>query len=255
MLKGIDISHYQDTTVRYQDYDFIIMKASEGANWKDPRMKQHLIGVQCNCKLYGFYHYARPEYNADAKVEARHFVETIRPYVGDCLLALDWEGNSLKYPISWPHQWLDEVYRLTGVRPVIYVQESEITKRDYSSIVKDNYGLWVAKWGKNTPKTGAWKFYALWQYQGSPLDKDYFQGSVEQFKKYCKVDGKPTKQYYPTCPRNETSIIDYLKSINVDSSLDNRRKIASKNGIKKYVGNYEQNVKLLALAKKGKLVK
>lgn len=256
MLKGIDISHWQGS-VNYSAYDFVIMKATEGVDFKDNKKDTHLKNVKKANKLYGFYHYARPEYNANANKEAEYFVNSIKDEIGNCLLALDWEGTALKYPIAWAKQWLDKVYELTGVRPVLYVQESEILRRDYSSIAKANYGLWCAKWSDKEPRTGAWSFWALWQYQGSPLDKDNFNGTKEQFKKYCqsKKVTKPTVNYYPKCSAKETSIVDYLKSIKIDSSLKNRTSIAKKNGIVNYNGNYDQNVYLLELAKQRKLRK
>ena len=51
----------------------------------------------------------------------------------------------------------------------------------------------------------------------------------------------------------DTSIVDGLKSIGVDSSKENRAKIAEANGISNYTGSSAQNQKLLALAKQGKL--
>lgn len=41
------------------------------------------------------------------------------------------------------------------------------------------------------------------------------------------------------------SLVDYLKSIGVDSSFSNRRKLAQKHGIKFYVGTASQNLQLL----------
>lgn len=54
---------------------------------------------------------------------------------------------------------------------------------------------------------------------------------------------------------DSTSIVDGLKSIGVDSSFDNRKKIAVANGISNYEGTPEQNIKLLELARNGKLKK
>lgn len=54
---------------------------------------------------------------------------------------------------------------------------------------------------------------------------------------------------------SSTSIVDGLKSIGVDSSMSNRKKIAAANGISNYTGTAEQNTKLLSLAKQGKLKK
>lgn len=54
---------------------------------------------------------------------------------------------------------------------------------------------------------------------------------------------------------NSTSIVDGLKSIGVDSSMSNRKKIAAANGISNYTGTAAQNTKLCSLAKQGKLKK
>lgn len=54
---------------------------------------------------------------------------------------------------------------------------------------------------------------------------------------------------------NSTSIVDGLKSIGVDSSFANRKKIAAANGISNYEGTASQNSKLCSLAKQGKLKK
>ena len=52
---------------------------------------------------------------------------------------------------------------------------------------------------------------------------------------------------------NGGSIVDGLKSINVNSSYDYRKVLAEKNGIENYSGSYEQNVYLLKLLKTGEL--
>ena len=61
--------------------------------------------------------------------------------------------------------------------------------------------------------------------------------------------------YYPKCKTSYMSLIDALKSIGVDSSMTNRKKIAAKNGIKNYTGTSAQNIRLLAFLKTGKLIK
>ena len=59
--------------------------------------------------------------------------------------------------------------------------------------------------------------------------------------------------YYPAF--SSSSIVDGLKSIGVDSSMSNRKKIAAANGISGYAGTAAQNTKLCSLAKQGKLKK
>lgn len=68
-----------------------------------------------------------------------------------------------------------------------------------------------------------------------------------------QILGIGTVRYYKAF--NNSSIVDGLKSIGVDSSFNNRKKIAAANGISNYSGTPAQNIKLLSLAKQGKLKK
>lgn len=67
------------------------------------------------------------------------------------------------------------------------------------------------------------------------------------------VNPEPVVEYYPAFSNN--SIVDGLKSIGVDSSMANRKKIAKANGINNYVGEANQNIHLCNLAKMGQLKK
>ena len=63
-----------------------------------------------------------------------------------------------------------------------------------------------------------------------------------------------TDIFYPKCDSRFTSIVDALKSIEVDSTYSFRKKIADKNGITKYVGSDSQNIEMLSKLKKGVLI-
>ena len=67
------------------------------------------------------------------------------------------------------------------------------------------------------------------------------------------LNDKPIVLYYKSF--NSTSIVDRLKSIGINSSLETRKKIANANEISNYNGNTSDNVKLLKLARQGKLKK
>ena len=62
------------------------------------------------------------------------------------------------------------------------------------------------------------------------------------------------EKYYPKCAGNAISIADALAEIGVDSTFNNRKKIAAVNGISSYTGTAAQNVKLLSLLKAGELI-
>ena len=61
--------------------------------------------------------------------------------------------------------------------------------------------------------------------------------------------------YYPAVSSSYKSIVEALQSIGVDSSFNNRKKIAIKNGINNYEGTAAQNIELLNKLKAGKLIK
>lgn len=197
MLKGIDISKYQKNLNK--DYilsqDFVIIKASEGKTYKDPMLDSFydLIhgandGKPDSNKLYGFYHYARPE-NNDPIDEAKNFLKLVGHHAGEAMYCLDWEGTAHSYPAEWAREWLDYVKSETGVKPLIYLSGSYTSK--YKIVSDGDYGLWVAQWGVSKPKTGTWPFWAMWQYKVDRdinCDQDYFNGTFEQFKKYCRCE-------------------------------------------------------------------
>ena len=61
--------------------------------------------------------------------------------------------------------------------------------------------------------------------------------------------------YYPSCSRKFTSLEKALDSMGVDSSYLYKKKIANMNAMDNYDGSYKQNLKLLNLLKKGRLIK
>lgn len=66
---------------------------------------------------------------------------------------------------------------------------------------------------------------------------------------------KPSVEYYPIPNYNGSSIVDALNSIRVDSSYNNRKKIAQKNNVRDYTGTAQQNNQMLAKLKAGRLIK
>ena len=206
VLNGIDISNHNNAYLRDRDYydilaaDFVIMKASEGITYRDSCLDHYydiLHGAKDGApdpeKLYGFYHYARPDrYNSPA-AEADHFLNLVSHHAGRALYALDVEGEALNmaenYLNAWVMIWLERVYVNTGVRPLIYCSASA-TNRFHSAAAAD-YGLWCAKWGSKKPTKNdiaPWKLCAIWQNgtTGGKLDTDRFYGGRDQWKAYCK---------------------------------------------------------------------
>lgn len=69
------------------------------------------------------------------------------------------------------------------------------------------------------------------------------------------IKNKKKIVYYPRYKGKSSSIVDALKSLSINPSKSNRKRIATLNGVKNYTGSAMQNTRLLNLLKKGKLVK
>lgn len=236
MLKGLDLSVWQNVGTGDGDYDFIICKATEGVGYTDPKCDQHYQRAKSQGKLLGVYHFARPGYN-DPIAEADWFVSQIQGYIGEAILVLDWEVEAT-WNVGWAKQWLDRVYEKTGVKPLVYASGAVITGNDWSSVANADYGLWIAYWPNNyqysndwptspdemTYGTGAWPFWAIWQFssRNGTLDCDVAQMDREGWMKYAAKNGQPepapTPEPTPT-PTPEPSYIEY--TVQPGDSLSN----------------------------------
>ena len=201
-LQGLDLSKCQQNLVigsLTPRPDFVIIKATEGTGYVSPTCDKHYQQARLAGVARGIYHWARPDLNS-AEAEAEYFVRQCHGYLKDALLALDWEQSGQTGKVSWAKAWLDKVYALTGVRPLIYMSSSVVNGNDWSSVAKD-YGLWVANYGvnngkKNTkPTVKYWQTIAIWQYtsvghwQGysGNLDLDEFYGDKAAWDKYANL--------------------------------------------------------------------
>lgn len=219
-MNGIDISMWQNgIDLSAVKADFVIVKATEGIGYVDKTCDKFFQKALSLGKKIGFYHFARPR--NDAVREAQYFYNNTKNYFGEAIPILDWEAEN-KSDVAWAKRWLDEVYRLSGVNPVIYMSESVANAYNWSSVANADYGLWVAKYRDNNPdynynmanagsrpKVKWWKFYCMWQwtstgrlsgYNGN-LDCNVFYGDQSTWDAYvgkstsaAKPQPKPTRK-------------------------------------------------------------
>ena len=212
-LNGIDISNWQrGIDLSKVPCDFVIAKATEGIGYVDKSCDGFIQQALKLGKKVGFYHFARPR--NDAVREAQYFYNNTKNYFGEAIPILDWEAEN-KSDVAWAKRWLDEVHRLSGVKPVIYMSESVVNSYDWSSVANADYGLWVAKYRDNKPdynynmanagsrpRVKWWKFYCMWQWTssgrlngyGGNLDCNVFYGDVSTWDAYV---GKSTSSVKP----------------------------------------------------------
>lgn len=187
-ITGCDISSNNrnwKNIISQKRNNFVIVKATEGRTYKNPYMDAQAQAVLAKGKLLGFYHFARPENGNNAYNEAANFVAAVKPYLGKCVLALDYEAEAHRYGAKWAATFIKEVRRLTGVLPMFYTSESYLPK--YKEVADTGAGLWVAKYSKKAPAIYPWKFMAIWQNSASGYDKNIFYGSATAWGKYAAV--------------------------------------------------------------------
>ncbi len=207
-MNGIDVSNWQaGLNISDVACDFVIAKATEGLNFVDKYCDKFIQQAIKLGKPFGFYHFARP--TNDPIREAEYFYNNCRGYFGKGIPILDWESGNTSNT-AWAKRWLDRVYQLSGVKPVIYMSESVVNANDWSSVAAADYGLWVAKYRDNQPDYNYsmanagkrpsvkwWKFYCMWQWTSSGrlngyngnLDCNVFYGDVSTWNKYAGKSG------------------------------------------------------------------
>lgn len=193
MLKMVDV--YSDSPRNFaiqSGVDITMVKATQGTGYVNPKCDTDYQAAKKKGKLLGFYHYCG---GGNAKAEAQYFYKNTKNYVGEAVPAVDWEsyqnaswGNS-----NYIRQFVDEYHNLSGVWPLIYVQESAINQ--VANCAKD-CGLWVAKYPSmdwkswNVPNmkvnTIPWSTYTIWQFTGDNMDRNLVNTTRDGWKKLAK---------------------------------------------------------------------
>ena len=186
-LNGVDIASYQSgiNPARLSTTDFVIVKFTQGTSYLNPYADRQYSEAKAAGKLLGAYHYGA---GRSATAEAQYFVNCLGSRVGECILALDWEGKQNSAfgtgkDVTWCKTFLDEVLRLTGVRPLIYMSKSVCRRYNWSPVAQ-NYPLWCAQYGSN----------AKTDYQSSPwTDNNGFgawdKDTIRQYSSHGRITG------------------------------------------------------------------
>ncbi len=208
-MNGIDISSWQrGIDLAAVPCEFVIVKATEGTSYLNPYCGENLRQAEGLGKKLGVYHFAGGG-NPDA--EAEYFAANVKNCIGKAILVLDWEIQDAQNGPEWAKRWLDRVYEITKVKPMIYMSNYLVNHLDWSAVASSGYRLWNAYYyNYGTPmgynaeaplpeKLGAWGKAALYQYTSEGklsgyngyLDLDVFYGNAGEWDAYARVEGMP----------------------------------------------------------------
>ena len=193
-VRGIDVSRFQGgidwAQVGQTKVAFALVQASRGSGedclvkprrcGSDNFYERNYEGATANGLRAGAYHRAfasgstRAAARADARAEARLFVRSSgRIRRGDLRPVLDVEApfTDLDQPRLrlWVRTWLEKVKRKTGVKPMIYTNNSSWQATgDTRYFARRGFKLWIANFGVENPTVPAagWagRGWSVWQF-------------------------------------------------------------------------------------------
>lgn len=183
-VQGIDVSHHQGdinwSKVKADGWSFVIMKSTEGGDWKDTKFEQYYAEADKAGLAIGVYHYY--SFCMDPLIQANHFISVVGSLKGKLPPAVDVEfDNNCNKKISvqeFQKSFKIFIYALKkhyGVYPIVYCNEDFFDKYLNTSDF-DSCFFWIRN-VISQPEI-ANKKWTFWQYTAKG-NVDGIKGSVD----------------------------------------------------------------------------
>lgn len=200
---GIDVaSHQGNVDWEYwwgQGKRFAYVKATEGTSYVNPFFDQQYNGSAKVGMLRGTYHFARPD-RGDGAAQARFYVANGGGWTPDGKTLpgeLDIEygeavgvstcyGVSQREMVEFIRDFTTTYKKLTGRAPAIYTTDDWWAQCTGDTKEFSDSPLWIANY-HDTPGRlpGGWGGgHTYWQYTDTPLDQNYFNGSLADLRRF-----------------------------------------------------------------------
>jgi len=199
-VAGIDVSYHQGSIdwsrVAAAGERFAYARATAGTLTADTAYAANRSGAKAAGLAVGAYHYGNPDSAPnDAANEAAWFLNNASVASGDLVPVLDLEvsnGLSASALTTWAQTWLANVTAATGVKPIIYTNNSFWTGSMGNTdwFARNGYRLWIAHWttaSQPTVPAGTWggSGWTFWQHSSTgsvpgiagSVDLDRFNGT------------------------------------------------------------------------------
>ncbi len=160
--QGIDVSNHQgeiswENVALNKNIQFVYIKATEGATYKDKRYDENVRGAKANGLLIGSYHYLRN--TSLIRKQFVNFKNVAKKESQDLIPMVDVEEEVEKDSILLFCNLLKEYY---GRRPIVYG-----TNRSYNQYCApdfNDYYLMIGRYGNKPPVITGKGHYNIWQY-------------------------------------------------------------------------------------------
>lgn len=199
-VHGIDVSRYQleidwERVKSYKSgdfkVDFVLIKATEGSDLRDPNFGSNWNGARRQNFKIGAYHYFHPD--LDPETQANFFVNSVSLQSGDLVPVLDIEefkaGMTANEVVQSCLVWLRLIERKYGKKPLVYTS-AKFYDNYFAGTEIDEYPIWIAHYHVSSPETKAnWKF---WQHSDRAkidgieceVDANVFRGDINELEKF-----------------------------------------------------------------------
>jgi len=165
-LWGIDIAHHQGTVdfgaLEAAGCGFVIVKATEGQTYIDPKLDEYSKGLQGRGMVVGFYHFARVDTDElnprDAELEAQHFAQVVADHWDSAAIPwLDAEVNGsldssherfAERNAAWAVDWIAAAEAQLKRTPGVYTGRDSWQIRWNNTAELAKVPLWQADHGK-----------------------------------------------------------------------------------------------------------
>ena len=224
--QGIDVSHHNGNIdfkkVAADGIAFVFIKATQGKSFRSTKFLQFVKDAKAAGLLIGAYHYVDDSAGSvdAAKAEAQNFYRAIQDAGGigvfDLPPVMDYESNKNSYSkatiTAVAKSFLEEIHKLTGVKPLVYTYPAFIG--NFTGL--SSYPLWIARYSNQTPADASgWTRWDFWQYSDGAaggylprgnrkvdgisgnVDLNEFDGTVAELKAKYSKKNEPVKEDKP----------------------------------------------------------
>lgn len=168
-LTGVDVSRWQQTSPPFANYEFMFARATFGLK-VDTMFATHIANAKKAKIITGAYHFLYGSSVGTPEAQADLFIAHALLQGAD-IWALDWEPSQAPATKAEAKRFIARVHA-SGYKIGLYASAAGF---DF------NLGQdfdWIAAWDSQVFPAHA----EFWQYRGSPLDLDKFNGTYEELR-------------------------------------------------------------------------
>ncbi|PSB53128.1 glycoside hydrolase family 25 protein [Chamaesiphon polymorphus] len=204
-IRGVDISSHQQqidwARLDRSNINFILMKATEGGNFKDPRFQDNWRQARQQGTIVGAYHFFT--FCKSGREQAQNYIETVPKQPGTLppVIDLEFSGNCQSQPTQAGletelNTFIAIVEKFYHKRPILYV-----THEFYDRYLQNRYAdrpIWISDFYSfnKLPILADGKQWQFWQYSergrvaGIPtlVDLNVFNGDKTQFDRLINTE-------------------------------------------------------------------